>query len=437
MMTSRPEARFFPILAFAMAALSMCVTGCNPVRTNRAGVQTRRSARPAAVAPAVKPAQTATGPDTAIASPAPTMAPTPPMGWNSWNRFGCNVDERLVRETADALVTSGMKDAGYEYLVIDDCWQVARDAAGNILADSRRFPSGMKGLVDYVHGKGLKFGIYSDAGTKTCGGRPGSRDHEEQDAAQYAAWGVDYLKYDWCYTEGMDARAAYGRMSRALHAAGRPIVLSICEWGQTKPWTWAAGVGHLWRTTGDILDCWDCTKDWGGMGLVHILDLQDGLQAFAGPGHWNDPDMLQVGNGGMTPSEYRAHFSLWALLAAPLMAGNDVRNMAAETRAILLNREAIAIDQDPLGIQGHKVRDTGPHEMWVKPLAGGERAVVLFNRGSVEAKMVVMWEDTMVAPSARLVVRDLWSHRDLGTMVGRIESVVAPHDVVLLRFRPE
>jgi alpha-galactosidase len=359
------------------------------------------------------------------------------MGWNSWNRFGCNVDEQLVRETADALVTSGMKDAGYEYLVIDDCWQVARDAAGNVLADSRRFPSGMKGLVDYVHGKGLKFGIYSDAGTKTCGGRPGSRDHEEQDAAQYAAWGVDYLKYDWCYTEGMDARAAYGRMSRALHAAGRPIVLSICEWGQSKPWTWAAGVGHLWRTTGDILDCWDCTKDWGGMGLVHILDLQDGLQAFAGPGHWNDPDMLQVGNGGMTPSEYRAHFSLWALLAAPLMAGNDVRNMAAETRAILLNREAIAIDQDPLGMQGHKVRDTGPHEMWVKPLAGGERAVVLFNRGSVEAKMVVMWEDIMVAPSARLVVRDLWSHRDLGTMVGRIESVVAPHDVVLLRFRPE
>jgi alpha-galactosidase len=230
------------------------------------------------------------------------LALTPPMGWNSWNRFGCDVSESLIRETADALVASGMKDAGYQYVVVDDCWQVDRDASGRIVADPERFPSGMKALADYVHSKGLKFGLYSDAGTKTCAGRPGSKGHEEEDARTYAEWGVDYLKYDWCHTEGQDARDSYARMSRALRATGRPIVFSICEWGTTRPWLWAPGIGHLWRATGDIQDCWDCGRSWGGMGVTHIIDLVADLHPYAGPGRWNDADMLEVGNGGLTPS---------------------------------------------------------------------------------------------------------------------------------------
>ena len=373
----------------------------------------------------------------ALPAAAPMLARTPPMGWNSWNKFQCNVDEGLIRESADALVSTGMRDAGYQYLVIDDCWQVSRDAQGNIVADAKRFPSGMKKLADYVHSKGLKFGIYSDAGTKTCGGRPGSKDREVQDAKQYAAWGVDYLKYDWCNTEGMDAKETYGKMSRALKQSGRPIVLSLCEWGQNKPWTWAAGMGQLWRTTGDIQDCWDCNTDWGGMGLIHIIDLQEGLQAYAGPDHWNDPDMLQVGNGGMTTGEYRAHFSLWAIMAAPLMAGNDLRNMSADTRAILLNHEVIAVDQDPLGVQGYRVRDSGFYEVWMRQLAGGERAVVLFNRGNKPMKITATWEELGYGPAARLHAQDLWTKKDLGTLVGKVEATVAPHDVVMVRLKAE
>ncbi len=241
------------------------------------------------------------------------LAKTPPMGWNSWNKFGCDVSEKLVKETADAMVSSGMKDAGYQYIVIDDCWQIARDNRGNIVPDPDRFPSGMKALADYIHSKGLKFGLYSDAGTKTCQGRPGSHGYEELDAKQYAAWDVDYLKYDWCNSEGLDAKIQYGKMRDALLSSGRPICFSICEWGTNKPWLWAKDVGNLWRTTGDIQDCWDCTRTWGGMGWTKILDLQVGLEAYAGPAHWNDPDMLEVGNGGMNPTEYKAHFSFWCL----------------------------------------------------------------------------------------------------------------------------
>lgn len=370
-------------------------------------------------------------------SAAPMLARTPPMGWNTWNKFQCNVDEGLIRESADALVSTGMRDAGYQYLVIDDCWQVSRDAQGNIVPDPKRFPSGIKKLADYVHSKGLKFGIYSDAGTKTCGSRPGSKGHEVQDAKQYAAWGVDYLKYDWCNTEGMDAKETYGKMSHALRQTGRAIVLSLCEWGQNKPWTWAPGVGQLWRTTGDIQDCWDCNTDWGGMGLVHIVDLQEGLQAYAGPDHWNDPDMLQVGNGGMTASEYRAHFSLWAIMAAPLMAGNDLRNMSADTKAILLNQDVIAVDQDPLGVQGYRVRDSGFYEVWMRLLAGGERAVVLFNRGNKPMKITATWQELGYGPATRLRAHDLWTKKDLGTLVGKFEATVSPHDVVMLRLKPE
>ncbi len=364
------------------------------------------------------------------------LAKTPPMGWNSWNKFACNVSEKLIKETADELVSTGMKDAGYEYIVIDDCWQVSRDTSGNIVPDSNRFPSGMKALADYVHSRGLKFGLYSDAGTKTCQGRPGSKGFEEKDAQQYAAWGVDYLKYDWCSTEGQDTREAYSKMSRALRAAGRPIVFSICEWGSSQPWLWAPGVGHLWRTTGDIQDCWDCSQPWGGMGLIHIIDLQAELFPYSGPGHWNDPDMLEVGNGKMTIAEYRSHFSFWCLLAAPLMAGNDLRNMTPQIKEILTNKEVIAIDQDPLGMQGRKVFDGGATEVWMKPLSGTARAVILFNRGSVVAPITVTWEQIGLAPGVEAQVRDLWVKKDLGPTNGRFTAKVNPHDVALIRVTP-
>jgi alpha-galactosidase len=364
------------------------------------------------------------------------LAKTPPMGWNSWNKFGCNVSEKLIKEMADAMVTSGMRDAGYVYLVIDDCWQIDRDAQGNILPDAQRFPSGMKSLADYVHAKGLKFGIYSDAGTLTCQKRPGSRGYEFQDARQYAAWGVDYLKYDWCSTSTQNAQASYSIMRDALLKAGRPIVFSICEWGTAKPWLWAKDVGNLWRTTGDIQDCWDCKRDWGGMGVVHILDLQDGLESYAGPGRWNDPDMLEVGNGGMTTTEYRAHFSLWCLLSAPLMAGNDLRSMPAEIKEILTNREVIALDQDPLGLQGRRVKREGDREVWAKQLADGGRAVVLFNRGPKTAELSVSWSDIGYPSHLSADVRDLWAGKDLGKLIGRFSAEVPSHGVTMVTIRP-
>ncbi len=301
------------------------------------------------------------------------LASTPPMGWNSWNKFGCNVGEDMIRQMADGMVKSGMKDAGYQFVVIDDCWQVERDKSGNIVADAKRFPAGIKALADYVHSLGLKFGIYSDAGSLTCAKRPASLGHEYQDALQYAAWGVDYLKYDWCNTTTQDAQAAYALIRNALNATGRPIVLSICEWGTAKPWLWGEKVGgNLWRTTGDISDMWQ-GKDKHHLGVVDILDLQDGLQSYAGPGHWNDPDMLEVGNGGMTTDEYRAHFSLWALLAAPLLAGNDLRDMKPEIHDILTNKEVIAVNQDPMGRQGRRVRKDGNLEVWAKQMQDGSR----------------------------------------------------------------
>jgi len=373
----------------------------------------------------------------ALPARAADLALTPPMGWNSWNKFGCDVSEKLIREAADAIVASGMKDAGYQYVVIDDCWQVKRDAQGKIVPDPERFASGMKALADYIHGKGLKFGIYSDAGTGTCEKRPGSKDHEEQDAKTYAEWGVDYLKYDWCNAEGQDTRESYAKMSRALRASGRPIVFSICEWGSTKPWAWAQGVGHLWRTTGDIVDCWDCNKDWGGLGVLHIIDLQADLHPFGGPGHWNDPDMLEIGNGGLNPAESRSHFSFWALFAAPLIAGNDLQKMSKETADVLTNREVIAVDQDPLGMQGRKVRDHGSQQVWMKPLADGSRAVILFNRGTLAADGNVAWEDIGLAPGQKATVRDLWKKADGGSFTGSFKGKVGPHDVLMLRVTPE
>jgi len=370
------------------------------------------------------------------------LALTPPMGWNTWNKFGCNVSDGLVRGMADAMVKSGMKDVGYQYIVIDDCWQVSRDANANIVADPQRFPNGIKALADYVHSLGLKFGIYSDAGSKTCAGRPGGLGHEYQDAIQYAAWGVDYLKYDWCNTTTQDAKASYANIRHALDASGRPIVLSICEWGTAKPWLWGKEVGgNLWRSTGDIQDRWAGKREWNpgnccNYGVLDIVDQEAELYSYAGPGHWNDPDMLEVGNGGMTTTEYQAHFSLWAVLAAPLIAGNDLRDMTPEIHAILTNKEVIAVDQDPLGLEGRRVWKDGDFEVWGRQLMDGERAVLLLNRGSAEREIAVNWEQIGYPAHLSAAVRDLWAHRDLGKFTGNFSATVAPHGVVMVTVRP-
>jgi alpha-galactosidase len=397
----------------------------------------------AAVFPGAQQAKPIVKPAPPVVAPVPgdragwmTLAPTPPMGWNSWNKFGCNVSEQLIRETADALVSSGMKDAGYQFVVIDDCWQVSRDANGVIVADPQRFASGMKALADYVHSRGLKFGVYSDAGSKTCQGRPGSNGYEEVDARQYAAWGVDYLKYDWCNTDGVDPKIAYPTMRDALRASGRPIVFSMCEWGRSQPWTWARGVGHLWRTTGDIGPSWQS--------FARLLDQQVDLWKFAGPGGWNDPDMLEVGNGTLTPAENRAHFSLWCLLAAPLMAGNDIRQMAPEIRDILVNREIVAIDQDPLGAQGRRIRRDdlargASVEIWAKKLQDGGYAIALLNRSNTNTEpvpMAVSWQEVGLRYDAEPMVRDLWAKKDLGRVKGTFTATVAAHDVVMIRVTP-
>lgn len=376
------------------------------------------------------------------------LAATPPMGWNSWNGFGCNVDEKLIRDTADVIVSSGMKDAGYQYVVIDDCWQGTRDDRGFIGPNAGRFPSGMKALGDYIHSKGLKFGIYSDVGDKTCGGYPGSRGHEYQDAVTYASWGVDYLKYDWCNSAGLGAVGAYTTMRDALYAAKRPIVLSICEWGENKPWEWAKSIGHMWRTTGDIANCWDCEENhgtWTKLGVLKILDKQKPIRTYAGPGHWNDPDMLEVGNG-MSVSEDRAHFSMWAMLAAPLIAGNDVRNMSQATREILTNKDVIAIGQDRLGISAYPAITEDGLEFWVKPLDNGAFAVCFLNCTGAAKDVEFNWKDKYIsddsygrkidASKTPYKLRDVWARRDLGTTDTPLKTVVPSHDLLMLLLKP-
>lgn len=363
------------------------------------------------------------------------LALTPPMGWNSWNKFSCNIDEQLIHKMADAMVASGMKDAGYQYIVIDDCWHGVRDADGFIQPDPKRFPSGMKAVADYVHSKGLKFGLYSDAGRKTCGGRPGSQGYEYQDALQYARWGVDYLKYDWCNTGTRNAQEAYTLMADALRATGRDIVFSLCEWGNQQPWLWGKTVGNLWRTTGDIYDKWEGKRTYS-LGVMNIVDINEPLWPYAGPGHWNDPDMLEVGNGGMTDTQYRSHFSLWAIMAAPLIAGNDLSTMDEATKRILLNREVIAINQDPLGVQGRRVSKDGDKEVWVKPLSGGGRAVLLLNRGTEPVQIAVDWAQLNYPADLQAQVRDLWQHKALAPQRGRYAAEVPAHGVVVVKLQP-
>jgi alpha-galactosidase len=357
------------------------------------------------------------------------LAKTPPMGWNSWNKFAGRIDDATVRGIADAMATNGMKEAGYVYINIDDTWEGYRDAQGNITTN-KKFPD-MKALADYVHSKGLKIGIYSSPGPNTCAGYEGSYGHEEKDAQTFAKWGIDYLKYDWCgartlYTDE-EMPAVYQKMGEALLKTGRPIVYSLCQYGRLDVWKWGASVGgNLWRTTGDIRDTWESMT---GIGF-----RQNELAPYAKPGHWNDPDMLEIGNGGMTDTEYRTHMSLWAMLAAPLLAGNDLRNMTPETLAILTNREVIAVDQDKLGQQGKQVWKSGDQEIWTRPLSGGAMAVAVFNRGKEEAKVTINW--TNLGVTKETLIRDLWAHKDLdATSVPEYTVTVAGHGVVMLRVK--
>jgi alpha-galactosidase len=358
------------------------------------------------------------------------MARTPPMGWNSWNHFKALVDDATVRGVADAIASNGMKDAGYVYINIDDTWEAGRDANGNIQANSK-FPD-MKALADYVHSKGLKLGIYSSPGPKTCAGYEGSYNHEAQDAKTWASWGIDYIKYDWCSASAMfktgDEHAVYQIMGDALRASGRPIVFSLCQYGQEDSQTWGASVGgNLWRTTGDIQDNWNSMSHIG-------FDLQIPLTSYAGVGHWNDPDMMEVGNGGMTTDEYKTHFSLWAILAAPLIAGNDVRNLSDDTKSILLNKDVIAIDQDPQGTEGTRLAKNGDTEVWVRSLAKGGYAIGLFNRGASAADVSVKWSDVKI--NGKPKVRDLWAHKDLGSVADGFSANVPSHGVAMIRVQP-
>ena len=355
------------------------------------------------------------------------LAQTPPMGWNSWNKFAEKINAQTVKEIADAMVSSGMKDAGYVYVNIDDTWQGKRDAEG-VLQPNEKFPD-MKGLADYVHSKGLKIGIYSSPGPKTCAGYEGSYQHEAQDAQTWAAWGIDYLKYDWCSAKDVykdeEMPAVYKKMGDALKATGRPIVFSLCQYGKQKVWEWgAASGGNLWRTTGDIEASWKSMSSIG-------FDKQTGLDQYAGPGHWNDPDMLEVGNDRMDAVEDKCHMSLWAMLAAPLLAGNDIRSMSDDTKEILLNKELIAIDQDKLGRQGTRVTKDGRTETWMKPLSNGDLAVAMFNRDDRDQLMIVKWSDLGI--TCKHEVRDIWHHADRGRIKDLFEAEVSSHGAVVIR----
>ena len=364
-----------------------------------------------------------------VSVPENTLLQTPPMGWNSWNHFGNNVDDSIVRTTAAKLVNSGLAAAGYIYINIDDTWEGSRDSTGNIIPNEK-FPD-MKALADYVHSRGLKLGIYSSPGPNTCGGYLGSYGHEEQDATTYADWGIDYLKYDWCSAGSIysndQLQAVYQKMGIALEKSGRHVAYSLCEYGMGNVWEWGPKVGaNLWRTTGDIQDNWKSMSEIGFS--------QSEIAQYACPGHWNDPDMLEIGNGGMTNTEYRTHFSLWCLLAAPLMAGNDLNNMSAETLEILSNNEAIAIDQDPLGKQATQVVKQGDIQIWARELKDGSKAVGLFNTGMKTLKITLNFTDIKVNGTQK--IRDLWLHKDLGGFDKNFEANVDPHGTVLIKVIP-
>lgn len=377
------------------------------------------------------------------------LAKTPPMGWSTWNKFHEDIDETKIKTIADALVSTGLRDAGYVYVNIDDCWHApTRDKDGFPQCDPERFPSGIKALADYMHERGLKLGIYSDAGYQTCAGEYGSAGHEYQDALQYARWGVDYLKYDWCNTPNFNSKNAYKMMSSALKAAGRPILFSICEWGTTKPWMWAKDVGHMWRTTQDIEPVFSDTTQiaslWN-LAVTEILDINGALREYAGPGHWNDPDMLEIGNG-LTENQERAHFSLWAMMAAPLILGNDVRDMNPHTASVLMNKDVIAIDQDPLGIQGFRIVQDDGIEIWWKPLTDDKWALCIFNRTLEPKDFKLDWQkfDTHDDFSGRSTnfstliydTFDLWNGNKRGNTRKPLKITIPGEDVAMYLLKP-
>jgi alpha-galactosidase len=391
----------------------------------------------ASVAAAVTTAVAATAVVQAAAAPPAAavdngLARTPQMGFNNWNSTQCRADfdEAMVESVADLFVSQGLKAAGYTYVNIDDCWALPqRDAAGDLVPDPARFPDGIKAVADYVHARGLKFGLYTSAGTKTCDshGFPGSLGHEQRDADLFASWGVDYLKYDNCNNTGADAQTRYRAMGDALRATGRPILYSICEWGTNKPWTWAPALGNSWRTTFDIKDTWSS--------MIGIVHQNQPLAPYAGPGGWNDPDMLEVGNGGMTDTEYRTHFSLWAEMAAPLLIGSDLRSASEATLDILRNRDVIAVDQDPLGRQGTVVSDAGGLDVMTKPLADGSRAVTLTNENDSPATVTTTARAAGLADAPWYAVKDLWSKQTSGTE-GTISAQVPAHGTTMVRVTP-
>ncbi len=370
-----------------------------------------------------------------VAAPAQALdnhlARTPPMGFNDWNAFGCNVEDQLIRQTADLFVSSGLKAAGYTFVNIDDCWMTrTRSSDGHLVPDPAKFPEGMKATADYVHSQGLKIGIYEDAGTQTCAGFPGSLGHEQTDATDFATWGIDYLKYDNCNNASdgtlADYQSRYTAMGDALKATGRPIVYSICEWGVNDPASWAGSIGNLWRTTGDINDSWGSLKS--------IIDQNAPLAYAAKPGAWNDPDMLEVGNGGMTQTEYQTHFGLWAVMAAPLLIGTDLRQATPATMAIYLNQDVIAVDQDRLGVQGQVIADRNGTKVFTKPLANGDRAVALYNSTDVATTISTTTAQVGLPRAAGYTMKDLWSKATTET-AGTISASVPAHGTVLLRVR--
>jgi len=375
------------------------------------------------------------------------LAETPTLGWNSWNTFATDINEELVKGIADKFIELGLKDAGYEYIVLDDGWMAKeRDANGNLVADPIKFPSGMKALADYIHSKGLKFGIYNCAGSKTCGGYPGSRGFEYQDARLYASWDVDYLKYDWCNTEKLNAEGAYMTMRDALKKAGRPIVFSICEWGDNEPWKWAKDVGHSWRATGDIINCWDCEighGSWSSKGVWKIINLREDLRKFAGPGHWNDYDMMEVGNG-MTDAEDRSHFAMWSMLASPLIMGNDLRTASKETIKTLANKEVIAVNQDKLGIQGFRYSNENNFEIWLKPLENDAWAMTFVNMSDATKRIDFDWmkhgfgDDLngkwVDLKQQKFNIRDLYNHKNIGDTASNLKAEIGSHDVLMLKL---
>ena len=353
---------------------------------------------------------------------------TPQMGWNSWNHFHCGVNQTVLQETADAFIKYGLDKLGYVYVNVDDCWARSRDSNKVVVPDPTTFPD-FQGMIKYIHSKGLKFGLYSDAGTRTCAGRPGSLGYEEIDANTYAKWDVDYLKYDNCNNQNEPGQERYTKMRDALNKTGHPIFYSLCNGGREDVATWGSTVGNSWRTTHDIRDNWES--------IIERADINEKLVNDSGPGGWNDPDMLEVGNGGMTAIEYESHFSLWCLMKAPLLIGCDLRNIDNESLRILTNPEVIAVNQDKLGVQGTKRKIDGTNEVWAGPLDGGAYAVVLLNRGKAASNVTASWSDFGVDPSKEADVRDLWQMKDLGNMKGSVTAMVPSHGVVMYKITPE